>query len=102
MQLIYDAAPQVRNPYPGRGIVLGLDETGTASARGGLLHHGPQREQPQPRLCARRTRAFAPRLIDPSKMEDPSLIIYAPCAPVLKDHDSSSPTATRRTPSMIT
>ena len=35
-------------PYPGRGILLGAAPDGAAGLR--LFHHGPQREQPQPRL----------------------------------------------------
>ena len=64
------------NAYPGRGIVIGETPDGeTGSDR--LFYHGQKRQQPQPRICGRgegiRTQAF-----DPAKLEDPSLIIYAP------------------------
>ena len=37
------------NPYPGRGHRAGHD-AGRQVVRGRLFHHGPQRQQPQPRL----------------------------------------------------
>ena len=37
------------NEYPGRGIVLGQSPDGNKAVRR-LLDHGPQRQQPQPRV----------------------------------------------------
>ena len=84
------------NAYPGRGIVLGLTPDGT-QGRGRLLHHGPQRQQPQPRVCAVATDGIRTEAFDPAKMEDPSLIIYHARA-ALWETAPSSPTATRPTP----
>ena len=42
-----------------------------------LFHHGPFGQQPQPRVYRKR-RGIITQAADPSKLEDPSLIIYAP------------------------
>ena len=38
------------NEYPGRGIVSGKGRRTAARCRHCLFYHGPQREQPQPRV----------------------------------------------------
>ncbi|MFR6380486.1 MAG: IMP cyclohydrolase [Evtepia sp.] len=71
------AALLAGNTYPGRGIVLGQTAGQQAVCRR-LLHHGPQREQPQPRLCRGAGTASAPRPLTRPRWRTPALIIYHP------------------------
>ena len=64
------------NPYPGRGIILGVNESGTKALIGYFI---------MGRSVNSRNRVFVPvedgiltKAFDESKMVDPSLIIYAP------------------------
>lgn len=70
------AAELAVNPYPGRGIVLGRSEDGKHAVIAYFI---------MGRSANSRNRVFTPhdggivtQAADPSKMEDPSLIIYAP------------------------
>ena len=72
------------NTYPGRGIVLGKTADGKQCCRR-LLHHGPQRQQPQPGVRARSLTASAPRPLTPRSWTDPSLIIYHPVRQLGRD-----------------
>ena len=62
-----------RNPYPGRGLVIGRAESGAWAAD--LLDHGAQREQPQPALCGR-GEILRTEPIDAAQVDNPELIIY--------------------------
>ena len=53
-------------------------DAGRQAVRGRLLHHGPQRQQPQPRLRRDGADGIRTEAYDPAKLEDPSLIIYHP------------------------
>ncbi len=65
-----------QNSYPGRGIVLGRTETGTEAVAAYFIMGRSENSRNRVFVeegCGIRTQAF-----DPSKMVDPSLIIYAP------------------------
>lgn len=65
-----------QNSYPGRGIVLGRTETGTKAVAAYFIMGRSENSRNRVFVeegCGIRTQAF-----DPSKMVDPSLIIYAP------------------------
>ena len=72
-------------------------DAGRQVVRGRLFHHGPQRQQPQPRLRGGAGRHPHPGVRTPPRWRTPassSTTRYGRWA-----GDSSSPTATRRTPS---
>ena len=70
------------NTYPGRGIVLGLDETGKKSAAAYFIMG--RSENSRNRVFVEKDGGIITRAFDESKMVDPSLIIYAPVR-VFKD-----------------
>ena len=70
------------NTYPGRGIVLGLDETGKKSVAAYFIMG--RSENSRNRVFVEKDGGIITRAFDESKMVDPSLIIYAPVR-VFKD-----------------
>ena len=62
------------NEYPGRGICGGKGPGRHDRCFIGLLHHGPQREQPQPRVrpCAEAAAASAPWQSTPPSWRTPA------------------------------
>ena len=64
------------NPYPGRGIILGLSEDG---GRAVLLYFIMGRSQnSRNRIFVKTDDGIKTQAFDPSKMTDPSLVIYHP------------------------
>ena len=82
------------NPYPGRGIVLGKN-TGGGHAVAVYFIMG-RSENSRNRIFTPTEDGIRTEAHDPARMTDPSLITYTPA------RASSSPTATRRTPSGTT
>lgn len=85
-----------RTSYPGRGIVIGRSGDGTKAVIAYFI---------MGRSANSRNRVFVPEgegirteAFDPSKMEDPSLIIYAPVRVRITDHsgEQSAESASRR------
>ena len=64
------------NTYPGRGIVLGLDETGKKAVAAYFIMG--RSENSRNRVLAEKDGGIITKAFDESKMVDPSLIIYAP------------------------
>ena len=64
------------NTYPGRGIVLGLDETGKKSVAAYFIMG--RSENSRNRVFVEKDGGIITRAFDESKMVDPSLIIYNP------------------------
>ena len=63
------------NSYPGRGIVAGLSEDGSSAAAAYFLMG--RSENSRNRVFTERDGALFTEPFDPSKVEDPSLILYA-------------------------
>ena len=76
MQLMELNALLRENAYPGRGIVLGLDETGRKAVVAYFIMG--RRENTGIRVFVQKDGGIITRAYDESKMVDPSLIIYAP------------------------
>ena len=76
MQLMELSALLKENTYPGRGIVLGLDETGKKAVVAYFImgRSGNSRN----RVFVEKDGGIITKAFDESKMVDPSLIIYAP------------------------
>ena len=64
------------NAYPGRGIVLGLDETGKKAVVAYFIMG--RSENSRNRVFVEKDGGMITKAFDESKMVDPSLIIYAP------------------------
>lgn len=64
-----------RNPYPGRGVLLG---TGPAEERVALYFIMGRSENSRNRVFLREEDAFQIAPFDPAKVADPSLILYRP------------------------
>ena len=64
------------NSYPGRGIVLGLDETGKKAVVAYFIMG--RSENSRNRVFVEKDGGIITKAFDESKMVDPSLIIYAP------------------------
>ena len=64
------------NSYPGRGIIPRPFSKRNEGCRR-LFHYGQKREQQKQDFCYRR-RGIRTEAFDPTKLTDPSLIIYAP------------------------
>lgn len=64
------------NSYPGRGIVLGLTPDGTKGAAAYFIMG--RSENSRNRVFVREGQGIRTQAFDPSKLTDPSLIIYAP------------------------
>ena len=64
------------NAYPGRGIVLGLDETGKKAVVAYFIMG--RSENSRNRIFVETEDGIRTEAFDPAKLEDPSLIIYHP------------------------
>ena len=64
------------NPYPGRGIVIGLSEDGRSSVM--LYFIMGRSENSRNRIFEKTIDGIRTKAYDPSKMTDPSLVIYSP------------------------
>ena len=64
------------NAYPGRGIVIGKSEDGTKAVTAYFIMG--RSENSRNRIFAEEGRGIRTEAFDPSKLTDPSLIIYAP------------------------
>lgn len=64
------------NAYPGRGIVIGRSEDGTKAAAAYFIMG--RSENSRNRIFAEEQEGIRTQAYDPSKLTDPSLIIYAP------------------------
>ena len=76
MQLMELNALLKGNTYPGRGIVLGLDETGKNAVVAYFIMG--RSENSRNRVFVEKDGGIITKAFDESKMVDPSLIIYAP------------------------
>ena len=65
-----------RNAYPGRGIILGKSADGTKAAAAYFIMG--RSENSRNRVFVKDGEGIRTQAFDPSKMTDPSLIIYAP------------------------
>lgn len=63
------------NPYPGRGIVLGLSPAGAARMAYFIMGRS---ENSRNRVFTEKEGGIVTEAADPAKLRDPSLIIYAP------------------------
>ena len=64
------------NAYPGRGIVIGRSKDGTKAVAGYFIMGRSQNSRN--RVFVEEGEGIRTQAFDPSKLEDPSLIIYAP------------------------
>ena len=64
------------NPYPGRGIVIGVSEDGKSAVTAYFIMG--RSANSRNRIFVTEGEGIRTQAFDPSKMEDPSLIIYAP------------------------
>ena len=64
------------NAYPGRGIVIGRSEDGTKAVTASFIMG--RSSNSRNRVFVTEAEGIRTEAFDPSKMEDPSLIIYAP------------------------
>lgn len=64
------------NSYPGRGIIIGLTPDGTKAATAYFIMG--RSENSRNRIFVEEGQGIRTEAYDPSKLEDPSLIIYAP------------------------
>ena len=64
------------NSYPGRGIVIGRSKDGTKAVAGYFIMGRSQNSRN--RVFVEEGEGIRTQAFDPSKLEDPSLIIYAP------------------------
>ena len=71
------------NAYPGRGIAVGLSQDGTKAMFAYFIMG--RSENSRNRIFAEERGALKTQACDPSKMQDPSLIIYYPVKSVGKD-----------------
>jgi hypothetical protein len=72
-----------QNVYPGRGIVLGRSEDGTKAVSAYFIMG--RSENSRNRVFVEDGEGIRTEAFDPSKLEDPSLIIYAPVRVLGKD-----------------
>jgi len=71
-----------QNSYPGRGIVLGLDKEGGAVIAYFIMGRS---DNSRNRVFTQKDAGIVTEAADPSKMRDPSLIIYTPVRVVEDD-----------------
>ena len=64
------------NSYPGRGIIIGRTPDGTRAAAAYFIMGRSQNSRN--RIFVKEGDGIRTQAFDPSKLEDPSLIIYAP------------------------
>ena len=73
------------NAYPGRGIVIGIFKDGTKAVAGYFIMG--RSENSRNRVFVEEGEGIRTQAFDPSKLEDPSLIIYAPVRVLGNDTD---------------
>ncbi|MCI8887024.1 MAG: inosine monophosphate cyclohydrolase [Hungatella sp.] len=74
---IIDLAEELRsNPYPGRGIIIGKTPDGTKAAAAYFIMG--RSANSRNRVFVEEGEGIRTQAFDPDKLEDPSLIIYAP------------------------
>lgn len=76
MKMLSLAKELNENAYPGRGIVLGRSKDGTKAVAAYFIMG--RSANSRNRVFVEEGRGIRTEAFDPSKMEDPSLIIYAP------------------------
>ena len=76
MEMISLAQELQENAYPGRGIVLGRSEDGTKAVAAYFIMG--RSENSRNRIFVEEGEGIRTQAFDPSKLTDPSLIIYAP------------------------
>lgn len=76
MEMLSLAKELKENAYPGRGIVLGRSTDGTKAVAAYFIMG--RSANSRNRIFVEEGRGIRTQAFDPSKMEDPSLIIYAP------------------------
>lgn len=76
MDMISLAQELQENAYPGRGIVLGRSEDGTKAVAAYFIMG--RSENSRNRIFVEEREGIRTQAYDPSKLTDPSLIIYAP------------------------
>ena len=76
MKIVSLAQELKRNEYPGRGIVLGKSEDGRYAVAAYFIMG--RSENSRNRVFVTDGQGIRTQAFDPSKMKDPSLIIYAP------------------------
>ena len=76
MEMISLAQELQENAYPGRGIVLGRSEDGTKALAAYFIMG--RSENSRNRIFVEEGEGIRTQAYDPSKLTDPSLIIYAP------------------------
>ena len=76
MEMISLAQELQENAYPGRGIVLGRSEDGTKAVAAYFIMG--RSENSRNRIFVEEGEGIRTQAYDPSKLTDPSLIIYAP------------------------
>lgn len=76
MDMISLAQELQENSYPGRGIVLGCSEDGTKAVAAYFIMG--RSENSRNRIFVEEGEGIRTQAYDPSKLTDPSLIIYAP------------------------
>ena len=76
MKLISLKEELISNPYPGRGIVIGKSEDGKTAVTAYFIMG--RSSNSRNRVFVEDGEGIRTEAFDPSKLEDPSLIIYAP------------------------
>ncbi|MDO4329778.1 MAG: IMP cyclohydrolase [Lachnospiraceae bacterium] len=76
MQMLSLAEELKNNAYPGRGIVIGKSEDGTKAVTAYFIMG--RSENSRNRVFVEEGEGIRTQAFDPSKLTDPSLIIYAP------------------------
>ena len=76
MQKLNLAEELKKNPYPGRGIVIGRSEDGKAAVTAYFIMG--RSSNSRNRIFVQEGEGLRTQAFDPGKLEDPSLIIYAP------------------------
>ena len=77
------------NPYPGRGIVLGMTPDGKSSVA--VYFIMGRSANSRNRVFAEEPDGIRTQAADPARMEDPSLIIYHPSFTTIFPSFSSAP-----------
>ncbi len=76
MEMLSLAKELKENAYPGRGIVIGVSEDGTKAVTAYFIMG--RSSNSRNRIFVEEGEGIRTEAFDPSKLEDPSLIIYAP------------------------
>ena len=76
MEMISLAQELQNNAYPGRGIIIGRSEDGKKAVTAYFIMG--RSENSRNRIFVEEGEGIRTQAFDPSKMSDPSLIIYAP------------------------